>query len=104
LISALLQQDSGHIGDVTDTGRSDGDLPGLLSGKCNELRDAFFAPRRRRYMPSGSIAEIAVRWSVRPIDIVGWAIDGRIALSTAQPLVETKWKRAAQGFGRHRAD
>ena len=29
------------------------------------------------------IAEIAPRWSVSPLDIVGWAIDGRISLSAA---------------------
>ncbi len=44
------------------------------------------------------VSEIAARWSVQPIDIVGWAIDGRIALSTALPLVETKWKRPVHGL------
>ena len=35
------------------------------------------------------ICEIATRWSVSPIDIVGWAIDGRITLSA----VHCRWLR-----------
>lgn len=42
--------------------------------------------------------EVAIRWSVKPIDIVGWAIDGRIGLSAALPLVETKQNRPVEGL------
>jgi hypothetical protein len=42
--------------------------------------------------------EVAIRWSVKPLDIIGWAIDGRIALSAALPLVETNPKRPVQGL------
>jgi hypothetical protein len=44
------------------------------------------------------ICEIASRWSVSPIDIVGWAIDGRITLSAALPLVEAKQGRPVEGL------
>jgi hypothetical protein len=44
------------------------------------------------------ICETANRWSVSPIDIVGWAIDGRITLSTALPLVEAKQGRPVEGL------
>jgi hypothetical protein len=44
------------------------------------------------------ISETANRWSVSPIDIVGWAIDGRITLSTALPLVEAKQGRPVEGL------
>jgi hypothetical protein len=44
------------------------------------------------------ICEIASRWSVSPIDIVGWAIDGRITLSAALPLVEAKRGRPVDGL------
>ena len=44
------------------------------------------------------ICEIASRWSVSPIDIVGWAIDGRITLSAALPLVEAKQRRPVEGL------
>jgi hypothetical protein len=44
------------------------------------------------------LQEVAIRWSVKPIDIVGWAIDGRIALSAALPLVETKQNRPVEGL------
>lgn len=44
------------------------------------------------------LAEIANRWSVQPVDIVGWAIDGHIALSAALPLVETKQGRPVDGL------
>jgi hypothetical protein len=44
------------------------------------------------------ICEIAGRWSVSPIDIVGWAIDGRITLSAALPLVEAKQGRPVEGL------
>lgn len=42
--------------------------------------------------------EVAMRWSVKPLDIVGWAIDGRIALSAALPMIETQQKRPVQGL------
>jgi hypothetical protein len=42
--------------------------------------------------------EVAIRWSAKPLDIIGWAIDGRIALSAALPLVETKQKRPVEGL------
>ena len=45
-----------------------------------------------------SICETATRWSVSPIDIVGWAIDGRITLSAALPLVEAKQGRPVEGL------
>ena len=44
------------------------------------------------------ICETANRWSVSPIDIVGWAIDGRITLSAALPLVEAKQGRPVEGL------
>ena len=44
------------------------------------------------------ICEIATRWSVSPIDIVGWAIDRRITLSAVLPLVEAKQGRPAEGL------
>ena len=44
------------------------------------------------------ICETASRWSVSPIDIVGWAIDGRITLSAALPLVEAKQGRPVEGL------
>ena len=44
------------------------------------------------------ICEIANRWSVSPIDIVGWAIDGRITLSAALPQVEAKQGRPVDGL------
>jgi hypothetical protein len=44
------------------------------------------------------IAEIATRWSVSPLDIVGWAIDGRISLSAALPLVEARRSRLIEGL------
>src|SRR3954453_8084911 len=44
------------------------------------------------------ICEVATRWSVSPIDIVGWAIDGRITLSAALPLVEAKQGRPVEGL------
>lgn len=44
------------------------------------------------------LLEVAIRWSVKPIDIVGWAIDGRIGLSAALPLVETKQNRPVEGL------
>ena len=44
------------------------------------------------------ICEIATRWSVSPIDIVGWAIDGRISLSAALPLVEVRRSRLIEGL------
>lgn len=39
--------------------------------------------------PFHSIAEIASRWQVDPLVIIGWAIEGRLALSAALPQVET---------------
>ena len=44
------------------------------------------------------IWEIASRWSVSPIDIVGWVIDGRITLSAALPLLEAKQGRPVEGL------
>jgi hypothetical protein len=44
------------------------------------------------------ICETANRWSVSPLDIVGWAIDGRITLSAALPLVEAKQGRPVEGL------
>ena len=44
------------------------------------------------------ICEIANRWSVSAIDIVGWAIDGRISLSAALPLIEVKRSRLIEGL------
>jgi hypothetical protein len=44
------------------------------------------------------ICEIATRWSVSTIDVVGWAIDGRISLSAALPLVEARRSRLIEGL------
>ena len=44
------------------------------------------------------LCETANRWSVSPLDIVGWAIDGRITLSAALPLVEAKQGRPVEGL------
>ena len=44
------------------------------------------------------ISEIATRWSVTPLDIVGWAIDGRISLSVALPLIEARRSRLIEGL------
>jgi hypothetical protein len=45
-----------------------------------------------------SVPEIANRWSVTSLDIVGWAIDGRISLSAALPLIEVKRNRLIEGL------
>jgi hypothetical protein len=36
-----------------------------------------------------SLTEIAIRWSVTPFDVIGWSIDGLLALSIALPPVKT---------------
>jgi hypothetical protein len=35
-----------------------------------------------------SLAEVAVRWSVTPFDVIGWSTDGLLALSIALPPVK----------------
>jgi hypothetical protein len=39
--------------------------------------------------PFHGILELASRWQVDPVVIVGWAIEGRLALSAALPQLET---------------
>jgi hypothetical protein len=39
--------------------------------------------------PFHSLGDIANRWSVVPIDLVGWAAEGLLALSIAAPAVKT---------------
>jgi hypothetical protein len=39
--------------------------------------------------PFHSLSDIANRWSVVPIDLVGWAAEGLLALSIAAPPVKT---------------
>ena len=46
------------------------------------------------------IAEIAPRWSVTPLDIVGWAIDGRISLSAVLPLSDQHPTKGHRGSDR----
>jgi hypothetical protein len=36
-----------------------------------------------------SLTEVAVRWSAMPFDVIGWSIDGLLALSIAVPPVKT---------------
>jgi hypothetical protein len=48
--------------------------------------------------PFHRIAEIASRWQVDPIVIVGWAIEGRLALSAALPQIETADGRRIGGL------
>lgn len=40
--------------------------------------------------PFYGVPELAIRWSVHPFDIVGWAMQGLLVLSAALPLVETE--------------
>ena len=44
--------------------------------------------------PFHSLSDIANRWSVLPIDIVGWATEGLLALSVAAPPVKTASSRS----------
>ncbi len=39
--------------------------------------------------PFQTLDEIAIRWSVMPIDVAGYAVDGLIALSIAAPPMKT---------------
>jgi hypothetical protein len=39
--------------------------------------------------PFQTLNEIAIRWSVMPIDVIGYAVDGLIALSTAATPIKT---------------
>ena len=39
--------------------------------------------------PFQTLNEIAIRWSVMPIDVIGYAVDGLIALSIAAPPMKT---------------
>lgn len=48
--------------------------------------------------PFHSIGEVASRWQIDPFVIVGWAIEGRLALSAAMPEVETTEGRRAAGL------
>ena len=43
--------------------------------------------------PFHSLSDIANRWSVLPIDMVGWATEGLLALSVAAPPVKTASSR-----------
>ena len=43
--------------------------------------------------PFHALSDIANRWSVVPIDIVGWASEGLLALSVAAPPVKTASSR-----------
>ena len=43
--------------------------------------------------PFHSLNDIAIRWGVMPIDIVGWAVDGLLALSVAARPIKTQSSR-----------
>ena len=43
--------------------------------------------------PFHSLSDIAIRWNVMPIDIIGWAVDGLLALSVAAPPMKTQSSR-----------
>jgi hypothetical protein len=43
--------------------------------------------------PFHPLTDIAIRWSVSAIDIVGWATDGWLALSIAAPPLKTRTSR-----------
>lgn len=45
-----------------------------------------------------AIQEIAIRWAATPTDIVGWAIENLLAISTALPPVETTPGRRISGL------
>jgi hypothetical protein len=42
--------------------------------------------------------EVAIRWSAQPIDVVGWATDGLLAVSIAVPPVKTVSSRVVSDF------
>lgn len=48
--------------------------------------------------PFHSIAEIAARWQVEALAIVGWAMENRLALSAALPQVEAEDGRRVGGL------
>jgi hypothetical protein len=48
--------------------------------------------------PFHCLNDIAIRWSVMPLDIVGWATDGMIALSMITPPVKTASARLVSGL------
>src|SRR5579862_5887657 len=48
--------------------------------------------------PFHALYEVAIRWSALPIDVVGWATDGLLALSVAVPPVKTASSRTISDF------
>ena len=44
------------------------------------------------------LAEVAVRWSVTPFDVIGWSTDGLLAISLALPPVKTAASETVSGL------
>lgn len=49
----------------------------------------------KAFMP---LIDVAIRWQAPAVDVVGWAIEGHLAISAPLPLVETEDGKRASGL------